>query len=106
MKLATIVAACGLALLVGGCSEVETALNKGGDTTCGDYLKMDDHEKRVTVNKFLKEKAGNDAEPAGTLEDLAMATIGGLCPLPNSTEVKLKEVGKDIGLQFTPPPTK
>lgn len=96
-------AAALVTVLVAGCSEVEKAMNRGGDTTCGDYLKKDDHNKRVTVTKYLQQRAGNEADPAGTAVDIAMAAIGGLCILPGKETVPIKNAS---GLPDMPPPAR
>lgn len=85
------VAAGTLALLVAGCSEAEKAFNSGGDTTCGDYLQMDNHKQRVTITKMLQQRAGNNDDPPGTSVDLSMAAVGGLCSIPGRASVPIKD---------------
>ncbi|WP_024805069.1 hypothetical protein [Nocardia sp. BMG51109] len=65
--------------LLSGCGDVEKALNKGGDTPCGDYVKQDQDTKRTTVTKFVKEQTGTENEPSGTQVDLTIAAVEFLC---------------------------
>ncbi|ATL67844.1 hypothetical protein [Nocardia terpenica] len=67
------------AVLLSGCTDVQRALNKGGDTPCSDYVKQDQDTQRMTITKFVKQQSGNDHEPAGTVVDATMAAVGFLC---------------------------
>lgn len=91
------------ALSAAGCSEVETTLNKGGDTSCADYLKQDAHTQRVTVTKFLKQRNGTNDDPAGTAVDLTMSAVAGLCSVQANRDTAIKNASL-IGI-FGPPPT-
>ncbi|MBJ8347180.1 hypothetical protein JGU72_21120 [Antrihabitans sp. YC2-6] len=79
------------AALLGGCSDVEEAVNSGGDTSCSDYLEQDQDDRRVTVTKFLKEDSGNDAEPAGTAVDAAILAIDLLCSAQQNGDTPIKD---------------
>ncbi|MEU6559737.1 hypothetical protein [Nocardia nova] len=76
--------------LLTGCSDVQQALNKGGDTPCSDYVKQDANGKRMTITKFLKQQAGNDNEPAGTAVDLNMGAADFLCGNQRNADTLLK----------------
>lgn len=56
---AVAVLACGTVLL-GGCSAVEKAINKGGDTTCGEFNSHNDEKQRSAVAKMLEDKKGGE----------------------------------------------
>lgn len=87
----TAVAAAALAVaLLSGCSDVEKALNKGGDTKCSDYLAQNADTQRVTITKFIKQQTGNDHEPAGTQVDLSMAAVQGLCQVQANKDTPIK----------------
>lgn len=62
--LAFAAAATVLALVpLAGCSSGPLSKNKGGDTTCGDYMGMPPEEQREVITTFLEEKGQKD--PAG-----------------------------------------
>ncbi|WP_405495358.1 hypothetical protein [Nocardia sp. NBC_00511] len=87
----TAVAAAALAVTLStGCSEVQSALNKGGDTKCSDYLAQKADDQRVTITKFIKQQTGNDNEPAGTQVDLSMAAVQGLCAVQANKDTPIK----------------
>lgn len=67
------------ATLLSGCSDVQKALNKGGDTACGDYVKQDQDTQRMTITKFIEQQTNNDHEPAGTTVDATMVSVNFLC---------------------------
>jgi acid stress chaperone HdeA len=94
------VVACGVWLT--GCAEVEQALNRGGDTTCGDYLKQDEHEQRVTVTKFVKERSGRDDDPSGTVVDATMVATRLLCQIPANADQPIRNA--NVANIFAPPP--
>lgn len=86
-------AAVGLAVataLLTGCSDVEKALNKGGDTKCSEYVKQDQNTKRTTVTKFVKQQTGDENEPAGTQVDLTMAAVEFLCGNQRNADTQIK----------------
>ena len=76
--------------LLTGCSDVQQALNKGGDTPCSDYVKQDANGKRMTITKFLKNQSGNDNEPAGTAVDANMAAADFLCANQRNADTLIK----------------
>lgn len=81
-----IIAAAALALA--GCSDIEQALNKGGDTPCREYVEQDTETKRVTITKFLEEQQGR--EPTGTNVDLSMAAVEGLCSVQANADTPIE----------------
>jgi acid stress chaperone HdeA len=80
--------AAGLALA--GCTEVQETLNKGGDTSCHDYLGQDQDKQRMTVTKFLKQRNGSDHEPSGTAVDATMTAVKLLCAVQSNSDVPIK----------------
>ncbi|WP_227982359.1 hypothetical protein [Nocardia spumae] len=88
--LGTVVAAALSAGLLTGCSDVERALNQGGDTPCKDYVKQDVDTKRVTITKFVKQQSGSDHEPAGTAVDASMAAADFLCANQRNSDTPIK----------------
>lgn len=78
-------------LMVSGCDGIDKALNDGGDTTCGTYLAMDDHDKQVTITKYLQQVTGKDQVADGAVK-FATAGIGGLCSLPGKSDVHIKDI--------------
>lgn len=87
----TAVAAAALAVtLLSGCSDVEKALNKGGDTKCSDYLAQNADTQRVTITKFIKQQTGKDTEPPGTQVDLSMAAVQSLCQVQANKDTPIK----------------
>ncbi|MFG3521485.1 hypothetical protein [Nocardia nova] len=86
----TIAAAAVTAGLLSGCSDVQRAINKGGDTPCSDYVKQDADTKRVTITKFVKQQTNNDHEPAGTQVDATMAAVDFLCANQRNADTPIK----------------
>ncbi|MCM6775228.1 hypothetical protein NDR87_16895 [Nocardia sp. CDC159] len=85
--------AAGLAVaatLLGGCTDVQRALNKGGDTPCSEYVKQDQDTKRMTVTKFVKQQTGDEHEPAGTTVDATMVAVDFLCGTQRNAETPIK----------------
>ncbi|NNH69117.1 hypothetical protein HLB23_04395 [Nocardia uniformis] len=85
-----IVAVAAGATLLSGCSDVERALNKGGDTKCSEYLAQDVDTQRVTVTKFIKQQTTTENEPTGTSVDFTMAAVQALCSVQNNAETPIK----------------
>lgn len=85
-RYALMIAAVALALT--GCSDIEKALNKGGDTPCRDYVEQDQETKRVTITKFLEEQHGQ--APTGTNVDLSMAAVDGLCTVQANADTPIE----------------
>jgi acid stress chaperone HdeA len=79
-----------LAVLASGCSEVEQALNQGGDTTCRDYVNQEPDTKRITITKAIKERTGSDNEPAGTLVDSMIVQVDLLCAGQRNIDTPIK----------------
>ncbi|MBJ8343012.1 hypothetical protein JGU71_29445 [Antrihabitans sp. YC3-6] len=86
------------AVLLGGCSNVEEAVNKGGDTSCSDYLGQDADDRRVTVTKFLEEENGED--PAANAIDGAIIAIDVLCSAQQNADTPIKDA--DLAGILTP----
>ncbi|MFT4200449.1 hypothetical protein [Gordonia sp. (in: high G+C Gram-positive bacteria)] len=63
MKKLTGVVAVVACLGLAACSQVEDMVdkNKGGKTTCGDYMKLDQPQRTDVVLKFLEEKGVSQA---------------------------------------------
>ncbi len=79
------------AVLLSGCTEVKQALNKGGDTTCADYVRQDQDTQRMTVTKFVQQQTGDTQhQPAGTTVDLTMAAVGFLCSTQRDAQTPIK----------------
>ncbi|MEU7767502.1 hypothetical protein AB0B25_20515 [Nocardia sp. NPDC049190] len=68
-----------IAMVLAGCTDIERALNRGGDTPCNEYIKQDQDTKRTTITKFVKEQSQNDREPAGTVVDATIVSVDVLC---------------------------
>ncbi|WP_280455139.1 hypothetical protein, partial [Nocardia brasiliensis] len=79
-----------VALMLAGCSDVERAVNKGGDTKCSDYVQQDQDKKRVTITKFVKQQTNDDHEPAGTVVDATMVSVDLLCGGQRNADTPIK----------------
>jgi acid stress chaperone HdeA len=53
-----LIAGVAVVLALGGCSQ--GVLNKGGDTTCKEFLGQDDKTQQETITKMLKDEKGSD----------------------------------------------
>ncbi|WP_040790692.1 hypothetical protein [Nocardia paucivorans] len=84
-----LIVAAAVSVLV-GCSEIETALNKGGDTPCREYVKQDPDTKRVTITKFIKEQSNSDHEPPGTQVDAAIVSVDLLCNVQANADTPIE----------------
>jgi len=80
-----------VALLLAGCSDIQRALNQGGDTTCRDYVKQDQDGKRMTITKFIKQQTNDDHEPAGTAVDATMIQVDLLCGVQVNQDTPIKK---------------
>ncbi|MFF0544073.1 hypothetical protein ACWEVD_16310 [Nocardia thailandica] len=78
------------ATLLTGCTEVETLVNRGGDTPCSEYVNQDADTKRITITKALKQKLGTDNEPSGTSVDSMIVQVDLLCATQRNTETPIK----------------
>jgi acid stress chaperone HdeA len=91
MKLrAALLAAVACTGLLTGCQEVEQAINQGGDTSCKDYLQQNSDDQRVTITKFVKQRANNDHEPSGTAVDATMVAVQFLCSSQRNADTQIK----------------
>ncbi|MGW1738621.1 hypothetical protein ACWCPQ_07380 [Nocardia sp. NPDC001965] len=75
-------------LALAGCTEIERAMNKGGDTPCREYVGQDQKTQRVTITKFLEEQQG--AEPTGTNVDLSIAAVNALCSVQANADTPIE----------------
>jgi|GEM_PF-2237897 acid stress chaperone HdeA len=78
------------ATLLSGCTEVKTALNKGGDTPCSDYVKQDQDTQRMTITKFVKQQTGDKNEPSGTAVDATIIAVNFLCSNQRNASTPIK----------------
>lgn len=78
------------ASVLAGCSEVEAALNKGGDTPCREYVQQDSDTKRVTITKFIKEQSRSDQEPPGSQVDAAIVSVNLLCNVQANADTPIE----------------
>ncbi|MGV9673885.1 hypothetical protein ACWDSJ_01255 [Nocardia sp. NPDC003482] len=76
--------------LLGGCTDVKQALNKGGDTPCSEYVKQDQDTKRMTVTKFVKQQTKDDHEPPGTTVDATLVAVDFLCGTQRNVDTPIK----------------
>lgn len=76
------------ALVLTGCTEIEQAMNKGGDTPCREYIEQDQETKRITITKFLEEQHGQ--QPTGTNVDLSMAAVDALCSVQANADTPIE----------------
>lgn len=79
---AVTVVACATVLL-GGCSAVDKVINKGGDTTCGEFNGHTDEKQRSEISKMLKDKKGG--EPSNLELSGTQVAVSAFC----------KTIGKD-----------
>lgn len=79
-----------IALVLAGCSDIEKALNKGGDTPCSEYIKQDADTKRVTITKAVKEYNNTENEPAGTVVDMGILKADLLCGAQLNPDTPIK----------------
>lgn len=85
-----VVGAAAAALLLSGCTDIEEALNEGGDTPCSDYLKQDRDKQRQTITKAIKEQTNSDNEPAGTAVDAGTISVNLLCQVQANRDTPIK----------------
>lgn len=83
------VIAAGL-LLCAGCTDVQRALNKGGDTRCSDYVQQSSDNKRITITKYVKQRTNDEHEPAGTLVDATLVAVNFLCQNQRNADTPIK----------------
>ncbi|MEV6559757.1 hypothetical protein ACFYO1_15525 [Nocardia sp. NPDC006044] len=79
-----------VALMLAGCTDVQRALNRGGDTPCSEYVKQNQDDKRMTITKFVKQQTNDDHEPAGTTVDATMVSVDILCGGQRNAETPIK----------------
>lgn len=64
--------------------------NKGGDTTCGDYLSMADKEQTETIKAFLAEKGQSD--PSGMEVNLGKGSAKLFCNTAGSGSDPIRKI--------------
>ncbi|MBJ8345366.1 hypothetical protein [Antrihabitans sp. YC2-6] len=79
------------AFLLAGCSDIEKALNEGGDTPCKEFVKQDQNKQRQTITKAIKEQSGNDNEPMGVVVDAGIVSVNLLCQVQTNQDVPIKQ---------------
>ena len=92
-----------VALALAGCTDVQRALNKGGDTPCSEYVNQDQDTKRTTITKFIKTQTNNEHEPAGTAVDASMVQVDLLCGIQANADAPIKKA--NLGAIFGIPPS-
>ncbi|MBH0780786.1 hypothetical protein [Nocardia bovistercoris] len=78
------------ALPLTGCTDIERALNQGGDTPCSEYVKQDADTKRMTITKFVKQQTNTETEPAGTVVDATIVTVDVMCGAQRNFDTPIK----------------
>lgn len=89
-----------------GCADIDRVLNRGGDTTCGDYLEQDADTQRVTVRKFIQERRGGDGELGDGPIEVARGGLTMLCSLPANTEVSIEDATFSSKFEIRVTPTR
>ncbi len=89
MRTRIAVFACAAALLT-GCSEVEKAMNRGGDTPCSEFTTMEFHDKQVTTRKFLENESRVDTTPSDLMVNQAVDQINLLCQLQANRDTPIR----------------
>ncbi len=94
------------AIMLAGCGDVDRAVNRGGDTTCQDYLRQGAQEQQITVTKYLQQRRGNSEQPNNTLVSLARGGIDMLCAAPPNADVPIKNATLRMKFSIQTPPTR
>ena len=71
-----------------GCAMADK--NKGGDTTCGDYLSMTSKEQTETIKKFLADKG--DSDPSGMDVNLSKGSAKLYCNTVGSDSDPIRKI--------------
>ncbi|MGW6422796.1 hypothetical protein ACWF82_08975 [Nocardia sp. NPDC055053] len=93
-----------LAATTASCADIDRALNRGGDTSCHDYLDQDADTQRVTITKFIQERRGSDEELTAATIDVARGGVTMLCSIPANADVAIEDAtfaGK-LDIRITP----
>ncbi len=88
-----VIVACAAAIVLPlvSCSQAKEAVNRGGDTSCGDFRKQSGDDQRITVTKFMKERSGDDnSTPAPLVLDAAIAAVGALCAIDGNDNAPIR----------------
>ncbi|WP_051406950.1 hypothetical protein [Nocardia sp. CNY236] len=80
-----------LVAALAGCTDIERALNRGGDTPCSQYIEQDQDAKRMTITKFVKQQTQNENEPSGTVVDATMVAVELLCGTQANADTPIKD---------------
>lgn len=89
-KVAAVLAAVTVAALSAACSDIEKAVNKGGDTRCSEYTAQDSPERHTTVTKYLEQERGKDGVDQDTV-DLAAAAIDLMCSAQANPDTPIRD---------------
>jgi acid stress chaperone HdeA len=89
VTMSALAAAVALIGLLSGCSEVEKLTNKGGDTTCSDFLAADEAKQNETINKMLKDEGKN--EPANLELTGTRLAIQTYCQAVGTQDTKISQ---------------
>ncbi|MFF0546666.1 hypothetical protein ACWEVD_26600 [Nocardia thailandica] len=90
-KVAAVLAAVAMAALSAACSDIEKAVNKGGDTRCSEYTAQDSSERHTTVTKYLEQERGKDAGVDQNTVDLAAAAIDLMCSAQANPDTPIRD---------------
>ncbi|WP_409428710.1 hypothetical protein [Mycobacterium sp. SMC-11] len=82
-SLVAVTVLAGATVLLGGCSAVDKVINKGGDTTCGEFNGHTDEKQRSEIAKMLKDRKGG--EPSNLELSGTQVAVSAYC----------KTIGKD-----------
>lgn len=72
---------------LGGCSSV---INKGGDTTCGEFKNQDTKKQESEISKMLKDSKGQ--EPSGFEISATRLTVEAYCKTFGTESSKISDV--------------
>ncbi|QKT05793.1 hypothetical protein HUN08_00185 [Gordonia sp. X0973] len=73
-----------------GCDAVDTVMNKGGDTTCGKFITMNEKDQREAVSKMLKERSG--ADPSNLEVTGTRVAVGAYCRTVGTDSSKISDI--------------
>ncbi|MFD3508822.1 hypothetical protein [Nocardia sp. NPDC058666] len=77
-----------LAMLIGGCTEVEKVLNQGADTSCRDYVNQEPATKRITIAKAVEQRSGK--QPSENVIDSKIVEVDLLCATQRNVDTPIK----------------
>ncbi|MET9213276.1 MULTISPECIES: hypothetical protein [unclassified Nocardia] len=87
-----------------GCADIDRALNRGGDTTCRDYLDQNADTQRTTIEKFIKERRGSDENLTDGTIEVARGGVTMLCSLPANADTPIEDAtfSSKFDIRITP----